>query len=86
MCKHQTPLQTIYETSATLSKRNGVVVHIRDKGEYSSWEVCFDVGICYTLIDESTEKLFGIVECDMIFLIVSMYQRLYFTFKSGKSA
>jgi hypothetical protein len=73
MCKHQTSLQTVYEASATLSERNGVVVHIGDEGENSSRKVCFDIGICYTLIDESAEEFFGIVECDMIFLIVSMY-------------
>jgi len=72
MCKHQTSLQTVYEASATLSERNRVIVHIRDQSEYSSWKVCFDIGICHTLIDKSTEQLFGIVKCDMIFLIVGM--------------
>ena len=69
---HHCPFQTKAKSPATFSKRNRVVVHIRDECEYAFGEVCLDMLLSHAFVHELAEQLLWLVERNVVLLVLAV--------------
>ena len=78
MRQHQRSFETIPETSATLSEGKRVEIHVRNKCEDAIRKIGLYALDSDAFIDKSAEKLFWVVEGNVVFLVVFMREGLNF--------
>lgn len=79
-------LEAVAEPSAALSEGNGVVVHIWDEGQYSFWQVSFDIRRSHALIDKLAKKVFGVIEGNVILFVMGVWEWLCLSFEGREGA